>query len=271
MSEIIFNSVSSKDIGIEIETFPEYVIPEKNVDSYEIPGRNGSIVIDHGTFKNVDLSYKVSAVAQNGDYSATMHKIAAWLFSPSGYARLEDSYDSECYRLAKCSSSMTFSNIFNEAGQATIKFDAMPQRYLKIGETSVDYNATFGETKTVNIFNPTFFTSKPLICLRGIGFVQEDDNKTKYYGLFLSLKINGISLKISLRETTWTDKKDVYYDFEDKHIYTVTNDGAIENITGNAAVDGFESNIELKPGDNIIEYSTINWASLSIIPRWWTI
>lgn len=265
MSEIIFNSISSKDIGIEIETFPEYIIPEKNVDSYEIPGRNGSIVIDHGTFKNVDLSYKVSAIAQNGDYSATMHKIAAWLFSPSGYARLEDSYDSECYRMAKCSSSMTFSNIFNEAGQATIKFNAMPQRYLKIGETSVDYDATFGETKTVKIFNPTLFTSKPLICLRDVGLHSE-----QAYGQVSKLIINGIELKISLNETTWTDKKDVYYDFEDKHIYTVTN-GVIENITGNAAVDGFKSNIELKPGDNIIEYSTINYASFSIIPRWWTI
>lgn len=265
MSEIIFNSVSSKDIGIEIETFPEYVIPEKNVDSYEIPGRNGSIVIDHGTFKNVDLSYKVSAVAQNGDYSATMHKIAAWLFSPSGYARLEDTYDSECYRMAKCSSSMTFSNIFNEAGQATIKFNAMPQRYLKIGETSVDYEATYGKTKKVNIFNPTLFTAKPLVCLRDVGFY-----KTDVYGSFLLLKINGIEVKISLNETTWTNKKDVYYDFEDKHIYTVTN-GVIKNITGNAAVDGFKSNIELKPGDNVIEYSSINYASLSIIPRWWTI
>ena len=265
MSEIIFNSISSKDIGIEIETFPEYIIPEKNVDSYEIPGRNGSIIIDHGTFKNVDLSYKVSAVAQNGDYSATMHKIAAWLFSPSGYARLEDTYDSECYRMAKCSSSMTFSNIFNEAGQATIKFNAMPQRYLKIGETSVDYDATFGETKTVKIFNPTLFTSKPLICLRDVGFYRE-----QVYGQVSKLIINGIELKISLNETTWTDKKDVYYDFEDKHIYTVRN-GVIENITGNAAFDGFKSNIELKPGDNVIEYSTINYASLSIIPRWWTI
>lgn len=265
MSEIIFNSISSKDIGIEIETFPEYIIPEKNVDSYEIPGRNGSIVIDHGTFKNVDLSYKVSAVAQNGDYSATMHKIAAWLFSPSGYARLEDTYDSECYRMAKCSSSMTFSNIFNEAGQATIKFNAMPQRYLKIGETSVDYDATFGETKTVKIFNPTLFTSKPLICLRDVGLHSE-----QAYGQVSKLIINGIELKISLNETTWTNKKDVYYDFEDKHIYTVTN-GVIENITGNAAVDGFKSNIELKPGDNVIEYSTINYASISIIPRWWTI
>lgn len=265
MSEIIFNSISSKDIGIEIETFPEYIIPEKNIDSYEIPGRNGSIIIDHGTFKNVDLSYKVSAVAQNGDYSATMHKIAAWLFSPSGYARLEDTYDSECYRMAKCSSSMTFSNIFNEAGQATIKFNAMPQRYLKIGETSVDYDATFGETKTVKIFNPTLFTSKPLICLRDVGFYRE-----QVYGQVSKLIINGIELKISLNETTWTDKKDVYYDFEDKHIYTVRN-GVIENITGNAAFDGFKSNIELKPGDNVIEYSTINYASLSIIPRWWTI
>ena len=47
MGVIVFNGISSKDVGIEVETFPEYTIPEREYEAIHVPGRNGDVIIDN--------------------------------------------------------------------------------------------------------------------------------------------------------------------------------------------------------------------------------
>ena len=64
MGIIKFNNVPSTTPGLEVETFPNYVSPEKEYQVTHVPGRNGDLVVDTKTYKNVPRPYKVSMAVE---------------------------------------------------------------------------------------------------------------------------------------------------------------------------------------------------------------
>ena len=276
MGVIYFNGISSKDIGIEVETYPRYEIPEKNVTTYEIPGRNGNIVVDNGTFKNAITSYDVSFLTEDGEYNSQIHKIAAWLYSPSGYAILEDSYDIEHYRMARISSSTDFENLFNKAGKATLEFDCKPQRFLKNGDKSRIIKTEINAVINSKLHNPTLFNSNPIIKI----YNQSKTDTTKRISYF---KIGDTTINFSdlIQDATKLlyDLINIVIDFETHNAYYYkSNDEESRKyaLSSYAYSKLFDKCINLVPGDNLI---TLNLASVSandtvymeIIPRWWTL
>ena len=158
MGTVVFNGKSSRDFGLEVETFPTYEIPERNYELVEVLGRNGSIAFDHNSYKNTPRSYKVSlATYDEASYSIVMNQISEWLRSSSGYARLEDTYDEDFYRLALYKDRTSIENLFNEAGRATLNFECKPQRFYKSGEFPIEF------TSSGKIQNETKFAAKPRI------------------------------------------------------------------------------------------------------------
>lgn len=264
MGVIYFNGISSKDLGIEVETFPKYEIPEKEVTKYEIPGRNGEIVVDHGTFKNVNVEYDISVLVKDGDYNSRLHAIASWLYSPSGYARLEDSYDSECYRMARISSNTSFENLFNQAGKATLTFDCKPQRFLKKGEEQIEYNDNISTT----LINPSFFSSKPLLKICNIG---------ETVGTITSINLNGYLFKGNEIIDTVTSLPysiiDVIIDFENKKAYyrDVTDYSKHTALSATKINKLFTRDVTLDKGENVIIFKKPSSSNsfIKLTPRWW--
>ena len=56
---IAFDGQPSTKFGIRIEEYPVYAIAKRKVETYEVPGRSGSLVYDAGTYENVVQPYKV--------------------------------------------------------------------------------------------------------------------------------------------------------------------------------------------------------------------
>lgn len=140
--EIIFNGVSSLSLGIHVETFPNYVAPQKTYETFTVPGRHGTLCLPTGTFENVERTYEISfgkhVRGKPITYFTEMAtKVAQWLMSGEGYVRLEDGYEPDYYRMAVYSGGLDIENILNQGGRATITFDCMPQRFLKEGEQPV--------------------------------------------------------------------------------------------------------------------------------------
>lgn len=267
MGVIYFNGISSKDLGVEIESFPKYEIPEKEITKYEIPGRNGDIVIDHGTFKNVNVEYSISVMVEDGEYSSRLHAIASWLYSPSGYARLEDSYDSECYRMARISSNTSFENLFNQAGKATLTFDCKPQRFLKKGEEQLEYNETDSHT---TLINPSFFSAKPLLKLCNIG-------QAPSAGTISNIGLNGYRFAVNdiiggIRDLPYPIV-DVIIDFENKKAYyrDVTDYSKRTALPASNTNKLFARDVTLDKGENIIYFRKPESSNsfMKLTPRWW--
>ena len=166
MGEIIYNGKSSKEIGLEVETYPEYQSPQRRYDKVEVPGRNGDLIIDSGGWENAVRSYSVSIGSYERSYYEMMTKVSEWLHSSTSYVRLEDSYEPEYYRLAVFLSEFNISNLYNQGGKADISFDCKPQRFLKIGDDVIEFTSS---QTPIKLQNPTAFQSLPIIHVYGSG------------------------------------------------------------------------------------------------------
>ena len=241
MGFIIFNGRSSKDIDLEVERFPKYETPQKVLDVISVPGRNGDLIVDTGKYRNVPRTYQVSiATFDRTTYSRKMSQVAEWLYSASGYARLEDSYDEDFYRLAYYGDRTSIENLFNEAGRATISFVCKPERYYKKGEFPVIFN-TDG-----TIQNETLHESYPLLKIITDNTAGEVIIGEYHFGILAG---SGTHIDVDC------ELQDAYYNGESKNNFINLNGGNFPVID---------------PGVQIIAF-TGGVQSVEVIPRWWTV
>jgi phage-related protein len=237
MGVIIFNDISSRDYDIQVEKLPDYETPEKDYDIIHVPGRNGDVIIDKGSYKNTRRRYQLSVGSLTKDFVSMANAISEWLHSASGYARLEDSYEPEYYRMAMYKDSGLIENLLGSAGRTSIAFNCKPQRFLKSGDEST----VFSEAGT--IFNPTGFKSFPTIIINGNGA-----------GV---LRIGIYTVSVSSIDTSVTinsDIQDAYNGMENRNSTITLNNGFPK----------------LVPGENNISFSG-GITSVEVIPKWWTL
>ena len=236
MGIVIFNGISSKDLHIQVQTEPDYDFPEKDYEVTHVPGRNGDIVIDQGSWQNVSRKYNLAMDAGKISYTEVASKLVQWLHSASGYARLEDSYEPDFYRMAMYKDSGSISNIYNKAGQIEIEFTCKPQRYFKSGEIADIF------TTSTEYRNPTDFPAKPLIKIHGSG---SGTVKIGAYTVAINDILDGMVVD--------SEQQDTYKD--------QTNCNSKVSITEYP---------KLIAGNNAISISG-GVTSIEIIPRWWTL
>lgn len=234
MGVIIFNNKSSSDCRIQVAHPPGYAYPERDYTITHIPGRNGDIIQDNGCYKNVERTYEVSFDVPNEDFATYANAVSAWLHSTTGYARLEDSYEPNYYRMATYQESNIFENLYNQAGTATIVFECKPQRFLKTGDNTITIQ------NSLTIMNPTGFEAYPLFKVTGTSGV---------------LIVNGNSITFSSIDGF------VMLDCELQDAYKGTTNKN-STVSGTFPV--------LKPGSNAISW-TGSISSVTMKPRWWTI
>lgn len=243
MGLIKFNGLSSEEFGIKVWSPPNHTIPERDYETIHIPGRNGDLVIDKGSFKNVSRQYVVSLYNKNKDFTALSAVLAEWLHSSSGYARLEDTYEPDYYRKAIYQKATEITNLYEIAAYATIEFSCKPQRFLKSGENSI--RASGG---SLNITNPTTFSSSPIIKAYGNTGGQISVN-----GQIIEL------LAIDGNAVIDCEMMETYRDYNGEAV----NWNSYIKLRSNEFP-------KLNPGSNTIIFSG-GISSLEVTPRWWTI
>ena len=233
MRNLTFNSINSLDKGVAISGEGSYDAPSRDMTSFTIPGRNGTLLYDNGRFNNITVSYPAFVISNMATSAAD---IRAWLMTPTTYARLEDDYHTDEFRLAIFSGTIHFdTTAWNQHAEFTIKFNCKPQRYLKSGESAV------AATNNGAITNPTDFTALPIISVTGTGNGELTVGSTTV--TFEDLD-GGIVLDCDLQ--------DAYYGLDPMNNY----------MTGEFP--------KLAPGSNGISW-TGGITAVSITPRWWRI
>lgn len=150
---ITFNGVTSDSLGLIVEYFPNYNIPTRKMSAFSVAGRNGDILYQQNAYENVIQTYECY-IQGGSNLSSAIQSVIAWL-NVDGYARLEDSYTVNQFRLAYCNNSAEVINKLNRFGRCVIEFSCKPQRFLTSGETEV--------TNPASLTNPTVYPAKPLI------------------------------------------------------------------------------------------------------------
>ena len=264
MGSLIFNGISTDSVtlGVIIQTPPVYEFPSRRINTVQIQGKNGDIIIDKNSFDNVTREYNLASVAANTSFVEKARAIVDWLSSVSGYAKLEDSYEPLYFRHAMYRSGGKLPNFYDKATAIIVKFECKPQRFLKTGDV-----------QQVIYFQEQDFTFQEITGNSEIEYIALPE--IEVVGGFTSIEIrNGDDVNnpdsvtiITLTDNTIVDK--IIIDSEMQDVYNTT--GYINNkITIEKDGEVSYDLPKLYPGKNWIGIVGTP-TSLKIKPRWWVL
>lgn len=217
--------------GVYVDASLSYNKPVKDVETFRVPGRNGSLIIDNDTWANVVITYPCYSKTV-----AAMESIVNELGSLRGYQKIECSNDSTHFRMGvPVIPQAPVIKIVNTMAYFDLAFDCKPQRFLNSGETVTT------KTASGTISNPTKFASRPLLRITGTG----------------TFTINGVGITVGNHGQSYVDVDCEMMDC----FYGSTNLNAYVSFSGNEFP-------VLSPGSNSFTFGT-GITQVKITPRWW--
>ena len=166
--KLIFGGVDSSEYGIYITGEAVYNAPERDVEFIEVPGRNGSIAMDNGRYRNITVTYPAGTFGKTPEqFREALSDFRNAILSQKGYQKLEDTYHPEEYRMAVYASGLEVSAVnYGRAGEFELAFECKPQRWLSDGALPIPVDS--GDI----LENPCVFDSQPLLEIEGYGTVS---------------------------------------------------------------------------------------------------
>lgn len=166
-----FDDIDSRDFGVYISGDYVFNSPERDIETIEIPGRNGAYILDKGRFHNITVTYPAGMFGSTGDdFAEGIRRFRNALAGKKGYCRLTDEYHPLEYRMAVYRGGLEVEPAAtggdNRAAQFDIVFECKPQRYLIQGDQPVAVE------DGANLNNPTPFESRPLLQVYGYGDIS---------------------------------------------------------------------------------------------------
>ena len=235
---IVFGGEASADYGMVVSEAPTFEKPTRKNTVYQVPGRNGAIVFQQDAWNDVTRKYKVwIAEDENEDLATKANAVLGWLYSKTGYQRLEDNFEPDVFRLAYYNGGQSVSNELTQYGETTLTFTCRPERFYKIGEDAI--SVTNGD----KINNFTRYTSKPLIHIEVASATT------------ITVTANGKTISAAVTDY-------INIDCETMNAYRLTSENKNGDISGDFPT--------LAPGTNTIGI-TGTLTSCTITPRFFTI
>lgn len=226
------DGIDARSVGIQLQTPIEFSKAVPVVEAQTIPGRNGDLIRETGSYEN--RSGSASCFCLQTDVEKAISSAGRFLMGKKGYRRLETSDDPDHYWLARVENSPQIAMRLRTLAPFEIGFDCKPQRFAKAGENAIRF-ASNG-----SIFNQYGQAALPFITLYGQGAGR--------------LTIGDCVVEVKALDGT------LYLDSDTQNAY---NDSGNQNLNINAPVfpvlgDG-EIQIAFSGGIKRVE----------IIPRWW--
>ena len=229
--DFYIDGVSAHSLGIHLQRELHFEAAEPRVETFEVAGRNGAIVLTDGSFENIKGT--ADCYCLDVDVAYVITAVNAWLMKSTGYRRLETLVEPEYYRMARLLHGAKIEPRLNHMNPFTLEFDCMPQKFLKYGEDEIELAAAG------SILNPTAFNALPIIKTTGSGAGTVTINART-----ISLSnCNGAVIDCLEKETT--------------------RNGANANSTVSGEYPILEE-------ENDISF-TGGITKLTIVPRWWTL
>ena len=226
------DGVDAASAGIHLQKPIVFSEAVPNVESKTIPGRNGALIFDTGSYENRRGS--ASCFCLQDDVETAISSAGRFLMAKKGYRRLETSDDPNHYWMARVENSPQIAMRLRTLAPFEISFDCKPQRFLKSGENAVVFTASG------SISNQYGQVALPLITLYGHGTG--------------TLTIGGCVVEVKNMDGV------LYLDSDTQNSY---NNNGNQNMNINAP-----SFPTLPNGETQIAFSG-GIEKVEIVPRWW--
>lgn len=230
MSEyFIFKGIKSSDLGIIVTAVPPIIKPEKRVNQIKIPGCNGVLHQDEGTYSN--YTKDVECAIKNRNRKIDYSFLDEWL---DGYGELIFSSEPNVVYRAMANNQISVSGVIKSFAKFLIQFDVQPFKY------SVNKDNDFLTlTESTTIYNKGTYYSEPIITVCGTGDITLTINDIDY-------SLNSIDGYVTIN----SEIQEVYKDNTNKNNTFMADDFPY-----------------LKVGANSISFAG-NVTKIEIIPNW---
>lgn len=226
------DGIDARSAGIHLQAPIEFSEAVPVVKAQTIPGRNGDLILETGSYENRGAS--ASCFCLQKDVEKAVSSAGRFLMGKKGYRRLETSDDPDHYWMAMVENSPQIAMRLRTLAPFEIDFDCKPQRFVKAGENAVVF------TSNGSLFNQYGQIALPFITLYGQGAGQ--------------LAIGDCVVEVMVLDGT------LYLDSNTQNAY---NDNGNQNLNINAPVFPV-----LGDGEIPIAFSG-GITRVEIIPRWW--
>lgn len=150
----------SSDFSCYVATSNMFDAPERDIETVEVAGRNGTLVFDNGRYRNFEGSVNCYIPLE---MRPNVGGLRSWLLNHHSYARYEDTLHPDEFRLARYAGGFEIEQSDRIGAAFTLNFDCKPQRFLKTGEQTITV------TDGMVIMNPTEYDALPLFRMYGDG------------------------------------------------------------------------------------------------------
>ena len=155
------DGIDAASAGIYLQKSIVFSGAVPNVESKTIPGRNGDLIFETGSYKN--RSGSASCFCLQKDVEGAISSAGRFLMGKNGYRRLETSDDPDHYWMARVGNSPQIAMRLRALAPFDISFDCKPQRFVKSGENTIVFTANG------TLYNQYGQIALPLIALYGQG------------------------------------------------------------------------------------------------------
>ena len=156
---VTFAGTDLGTFGTKFSNGGSFPVPPRVYKRVSVLGRNGDVLIDSGKYDNAKITFPAYIYE---DFRENYNDLVGFLSSKTGYQRIEDSLETDTYRLGVYLGD-TDPSVKNSdtMGSFEISFDCKPQKFYKQDENGITAGAS--SAGKVAFSNPSKFTSKPLI------------------------------------------------------------------------------------------------------------
>ncbi|PTQ84790.1 phage-related protein [Trichococcus patagoniensis] len=234
----VYGGIVSSDMSLVISKDTAQTSPEASVSFQNIPGRDGSLIIDNKRLNNFTYPIHTYLRPEMGlDINEAASRISQWLKGNVRYRELYLSWDSNYLYKAVYNEQFSITDILPRFGKIALNFKCHPIKYLISGQNAIPL--TSGQT----LLNPEKRAAKPLISITGTGDITLKKNGANW------LILNDIDGSVTV-------------DSESKSVY---KDGPNLFEKMNATLSPLFPQLDV--GTNVITWAEAGF-SVSITPRW---
>ena len=155
------DGIDARSAGIQLQAPIEFSEAVPVVEAQTIPGRNGDLIWETGSYEN--RSGSAPCFCLQKDVENAISFAGRFLMGKKGYRRLETSDDPDHYWMARVENSPQIAMRLRTLSPFEIGFDCKPQRFVKDGENAVVFTANG------TIFNQYGQVALPFITMHGQG------------------------------------------------------------------------------------------------------
>lgn len=232
---VFFNGIKDSDLGIYSVKRPNIPIPSKNIVEEDVPGRDGKLITDLGTYNNIEISVQYN-YASREEFCTIGRKIKSWVHEIEDN-KLSFSDDPEWFYKVEYCRLEVIERIFKVKGTFELTFVCKPYQYSFSGLKTLEF--TSNNITIKNIYAKT----SPIYAITGSGEPTFLFNNKE-------VKINlGSNIKLIID----VDKRVCY-----------KSDRTYRNID----ITGYYEDMKLIKGANTISWSGGNVTKVEVIPNW---